>query len=304
MNSVVITGASGFIGRHLVSYLVQQNIDVYAITRNENSCLAQMPKTPRLHIVVGDYVTDDFYQELPQNPLAVLHLAWSGAHAQERNAPEVQTANLSYCLNAVALAERLHAEKFILPGSTMEYAYCGQAINKNALPTPLNFYGAAKLSARYLCQIACQNRKIPFIYTVISGVYGADRKDGNIISYTIDELLHGRIPKYTKLEQKWDYVHIDDVVRAFLCVIQKGKPDSFYVIGHGDNCPLSDYIYQIRDVIEPGAPLDIGAIPYQNGKLPESCVDLTAIEKDTGFTPSIAFEDGIRAIIAKSREEL
>lgn len=200
---------------------------------------------------------------------------WPGAVSKpKRGTPRrCQTANLSYCLNAVELAERLHAEKFILPGSTMEYAYCGQAINKNALPTPLNFYGAAKLSARYLCQIACQNRKIPFIYTVISGVYGADRKDGNIISYTIDELLHGRIPKYTKLEQKWDYVHIDDVVRAFLCVIQKGKPDSFYVIGHGDNCPLSDYIYQIRDVIEPGHHWILARSPIKT----ESCQNPASI---------------------------
>lgn len=304
MISVVITGASGFIGRHLVSYLVQQGIDVYAITRYEKNCLSQMEKTPRLHIVVGNYTTDDLFQELPQKPLAFVHLAWKGVRAEDRNVSEVQTANIFYCLKAIELADRIHAEKFILPGSTMEYAYCRQKINENALPTPMNFYGAAKLSARYLCQIACQNRNIPFIYTVISGIYGADRKDGNVISYTIDELLHGRIPKYTKLEQRWDYIHIDDVVRAFLCVIQKGAPGSFYVIGHGDNCPLSDYICQIRDVIAPGAPLDIGVIPYQNGKLPESCVDLTAIRKDTGFTPSISFEDGIRAIIARSREEL
>lgn len=302
MSSVVITGASGFIGRHLVSYLVQQGINVYAITRYEKNCLSQMEETPRLHIIVGNYTTDGLFQELPQKPLAFVHLAWNGVRAEDRNSAEKQSSNISFSLKAVELAHRLQAEKFILPGSTMEYAYCGQPINENALPTPMNFYGASKLSARYMCQMACRTWSIPFIYTVIASIYGADRNDGNIIRYTIDELLHKRIPQYTKLEQKWDYVHIDDVVHAFWCIIQKGKPNSFYTIGHGDNCKLKDYIYKIRNRVAPTLELDIGVIPNQTEKVPESCVDLTAIKRDTGFVPCIPFEKGIDDIISRIRE--
>lgn len=302
--AVVITGADGFIGSHLTRYFIEQNTDVYAIVMQNSPIRYRIDSVPGIHVIEEDLSNyKSFKKLLPQNPSAVIHLAWSGVSPEARNSIEIQQANLNLCMDAIRLAASINAQRFLLPGSTMEYAYCGQEINASALPSPQNAYGTAKIEARYLCASMCDELNIPYIYAVISGIYSEDRKDSNVIYYTIDKLLQGERPAYTKLEQLWDYIHIDDLVRALYLIALKGKGGAFYSIGHGDNWPLSNYICQIRDIINPSLPLGIGELPYKNGKLPSSCVDLTAIKADTGFEPKIPFSIGIKAVIEAVAKE-
>lgn len=305
MEQVVITGGDGFIGSHLVKYFSAHGFQVYAITIPDSPTLDRIQGLDNVLIVQRDfYDTQALMAELPQEPKALIHLAWTGVSPESRNSLNCQKSNIDLALQAVRLAAVLHAERFVLPGSTMEYSYCGQIINEKACPSPQNAYGAVKISTRYLCAAACEELGVPYIYTVISGIYAADRQDNNVIYYTISQLLNGRKPALTALEQLWDYVHIDDVSRAFYLIATKGMGGSFYAIGHGDNWPLSNYICQIRDIIDPMLPLGIGEIPYKGKCLPSACVDLTKLTLDTGFIPQIPFEIGIREVIKQMKEKL
>ena len=297
MNHIVITGADGFIGSHLVKAFVAQGDAVTALIMEHSPIRHRIEGIQNVTIVEGDLNNwQALERSLPKAPLAFFHLAWAGVSPEGRNSVAIQTPNIGLCLNAARLAHAVGAQRFILPGSTTEYPYC-HIINENAMPCPLNAYGAAKVSARYLCKALCEELGLPFIYAVITGVYSADRVDNNVIYYTIASLLDGKRPAFTRLEQRWDYVHIDDVMGAFLAIAQKGKPGAFYAIGHGDNQPLAAYIYAIRDAIDPNAPMGVGEVPYKDGKMPASCVDLTALREDTGFIPQIPFQEGILGVI-------
>ena len=173
-------------------------------------------------------------------------------------------------------------------------------------PSPQNAYGAAKVAARFLCESLCKELKIPYIYAVATGIYASDRRDDNVIYYTISKLLKREKPSLTKLEQLWDYVHIDDAVEALYLISTKGKDGAFYSIGHGDNWALANYIYKIRDIIDPSLPLGIGEVPYKgrSGVLPCSCVDLTDLCHDTGFVPRVSFEEGITRVIEAVKNQL
>ena len=307
MESVIITGCDGFIGSHLSKYLVTQGYDVYAIIVKNSSLKSRLLGYKNIHIIEADLASyNDIIQDLPVNSNAFLHFAWAGVTPDQRNDFIFQMQNIWLSTNAVRLAAAVKAQKFIFPGSTMEYIYYGKPIDKNAIPSPPNAYGVAKISARYACSILCEDFGIPFIYSVISGIYSEDRNDNNVIYYTIDKLLNKEKPSLTKLEQLWDYVHIDDVVRAFQLIIEQGKPNAFYSIGHGDNWPLANYIYKIRDIIDSNLPLGIGEVPYTSDKLPCSCVNLQPIYRDTGFVPEISFDVGISRVIkeVKTRKAL
>lgn len=303
--SVVITGADGFIGRHLVHRFASEGFSVYAITIKSSPLVKTIEGIDNVRIFqVNLLAWSEFCQQLPQEPDAFIHLAWGGVSPEQRDNISLQNDNVVLALEAVRLAAALHAKRFILPGSTMEYAYSDQLINAHACPSPQNAYGAAKIAARYLCGTLCEELHISFVYAVISSIYAADRRDNNVIYYTIRTLLEGQKPSLTRLEQKWDYVHIHDVAQAFLMIAQKGKTGAFYAIGHGDNCPLSEYILTIRDLINPNLPLGIGEIPYKDARLPSSCVDLKPLYDDTGYIPSISFRQGIIGVIDSIREEL
>lgn len=303
MKDIVITGADGFIGSHLVKQFVSQGYSVTAIIMENSPIRHRIEGITNVDIVEADLSRwEAITSRMPKNPTAFFHLAWAGVSPEGRNSVEIQLPNISLCLNAVRLASKIGAQRFILPGSTTEYTDCGSLINEDARPSPQNAYGAAKISARYLCKALCEELGLPYIYVVITGIYSEDRVDNNVIYYTISSLLDGLRPSFTKLEQLWDYVHIDDVLTAFLLIAERGRNGAFYVIGHGDNWPLANYIYQIRDAIDPNLPLGIGEIPYKNNKMPSSCVDLTSLRQDTGFEPQIPFEQGILRVIGKVRE--
>ena len=73
--------------------------------------------------------------------------------------------------------------------------------------------------------------------------------------------------------------------------------DQKVTLGHGDNCPLSDYISLIRNIINPKLELGIDDVPYLNSKVPSSYVNLDLLVKDTGFHPKIYFNKGIIKVI-------
>ena len=305
MENIIITGADGFIGSNLTKYFVSKNYFVYAVVSPKSKTTSRIQNIENVCVIVNEL---ENYEQIAKNikitPIAFIHLALAGVSPEERNSTDIQVQNITLALNAVKLAHIINAQRFIFPGSTMEYSYCGGLINEFSRPSPQNAYGAAKISARYLCESLCKELNVSYVYIVITGIYGSDRHDNNVITYTIRSLLAGEKPSYTKLEQMWDYIHIDDLVEAILQIAQKGKSGAFYSIGHGDNWPLYKYINIIHNLIDPSLPIGIGEIPYEDERIPSSCMDLTALKNDTGFCPKIPFDEGIQQVILKIKEEL
>lgn len=300
MKSVIISGGDGFIGSHLSRHLIDYGYEVWALVVKGSSYKSRIEGIENVHVVEADINNYcGIIDLLPNDSEAFYHFAWAGVTPDQRSDFVYQMQNIELSTNAVRLAADLKTKKFIFPGSTMEYIYYGKPIDKNVIPSPSNAYGVAKISARYACQILCKELNVAFIYSVISSIYSEDRNDNNVIYYTIDKLLHGERPSLTKLEQLWDYVHIDDVVYGLRLIAEKGRENAFYTIGHGDNWPLSNYIYQVRDAIDAKLPLGIGDVPYSNNEMPCSCVDLQQIYEDTGFVPQVPFDEGIRRVIAE-----
>ncbi len=302
MKAVIISGSSGFIGTHLTNYLSVNGYEVFALIKDRGKKL-KIQKAENIHVIEANLNSyEEIVDCLPQKPIAFFHFAWAGVNHNQRTEYVLQMQNVELSINAVKLASAVGAEKFVFPGSTMEYLYYGKPIDKDAVPSPSNAYGVAKIAAKYACSILCKQLNLPFIYAVISSVYSYDRADNNVIYYTIDKLLRGEKPSLTKLEQLWDYIYIDDVVYGLKLIAEKGKPDAFYTIGHGDNWPLANYIYQIRNIINPELPLGVGDLPYSDNKLPCSCVNLETIREDTGFVPKTPFDKGIRIVIDEIRK--
>lgn len=303
-DSVVITGATGFIGQHLVRYFSQKGIRVYALVspkRHKETVFKDI-----LNVSVQEFDIHNIKltaEHCSRCPLAVIHLAWEGVSSEFRGETRLQFANVDMSLSAIELASELSAKRVILLGSTMEFAFSGQTVSRSALPAPLNAYGAAKVASRFLCESLAKELNVPFIYAVLTGVYAPDRLGNNLINYVIRELLNKRTPSLTRLEQMWDYVHIEDAIRAIYLIMTKGRGGAFYAIGSGESMPLAKYIQCIRDIIDPSLPLGVGDLPYPQGPMISSCVDLSELSRDTGYRPQISFSKGIVSVIEAIKNE-
>lgn len=294
----IVTGGTGFIGSWLILELLHNNYDVTAIVRNKQKLLPEILENRKCRCIektIEDLSKEDFESNVEYE--VFFHLAWGGVSAEHKNDVGLQLNNVSMAIKALEICHEISCKKFIASGTVAEYALCTDMMDLNAKQTPNDMYGAAKVSAHFFLDIRARQLSQPFIWLVIPSTFGERRNDSNILAYTINMLLKGEKPLYGSLEQMWDFLYVGEVARAIRCVAERGIFGKVYGIGSGTYRTLKEYIVQIRDIINPDLELGIGSIPSMSQQTFSSCVNIYDLIKDTGFTPKISFEEGIRRTI-------
>ena len=298
MKKAVITGAAGFIGRALTKRLRDHGVSVCAIDlpQYRNNILkddgvffleTDLTDAHLLAVDLEDIHADIFY-----------HLAWKGVSTDVKNEVQTQLANIPLCLNVLAACKEAGCPRVVIPGSASEFAYSGAAVNGKSLYAPGDAYAASKAAAQVICRWYAAQSDIDLIWLLIGSIYGPGRNDNNILTYTIKTLLRGEKTAYSKLEQMWDYIYIDDLTEAMFLAGSRGKKGEVYPVGSGTAEPLSVYIKKIHAMLAPDAPLGIGLLPYKFGSKPDnSILDISNLASDTGFSPKVTFEEGISRTI-------
>ncbi len=297
MRKVIISGGTGFIGRWLIKDLLMNNYQVLAIIRNKNKLDNNFLTNPNFSYIEGDLRnlnTDKF----PKNKFdCFFHLAWEGVNSTDKNILKMQIRNIEMSINAIELCNKLNCDKFISAGTVAEYVFSKNVLNVEEKQTPNDFYGAAKTSTHYFLNVRARQLNQKFIWAILPSTYGEFRNDNNIITYTIQSLLHRRKPSYGNLNQMWDFLYVSDVATALRLISENGKDNMIYGIGSGIYKPLKDYITIIRDLIDPLLPLGINEKPEMTQQTLSSCVNISQLCNDTGFKPLISFEIGIKKTI-------
>lgn len=298
MTRVVITGPTGAIGVALIQECIRRGMEVYAICRKDSPRMQNIPNHERVHRIECNL---DCLGEMDVSHISdcdmFFHFGWMGTTGEARNDTVLQTKNIRYTLDAVALAQKLGCHTFIGAGSQAEYGRVEGKLD-DATPTfPENGYGIAKLCAGQLSRIECEKRGIKHVWTRILSVYGPYDGAGSMVMSTLNKLLRGETPELTAGEQKWDYLYSGDAAKALLAAGEKGKDGKVYCIGSGQARPLKDYIHVMANQINPDLPLGFGKIPYGPRQVMYLCADISMLTRDTGFVPETDFETGIAETI-------
>lgn len=298
MKRVIITGPTGAIGMALTQKCIESDMEVTAVCHRGSARIANLPVSDKVKIVECDL---DEVRKLPDlldgRYDVFFHFAWACTAGEGRNDIDAQTRNIRYAMDAVEAAGRLGCECFIGAGSQAEYGRFEGKLNSKVPTFPDNGYGIAKLCAGQLSRIRCSQLGIRHIWFRILSVYG--RYDGKqtMIMSSIRSMLNGESPEYTPAGQIWDYLYSEDAAEALYLAAQRGRDGAVYCLGSGQARPLKEYIEIMRDEIDPGLSLKIGAKPYADKQVMYLCADITDLQKDTGFAPKFEFQDGIRRTI-------
>ena len=293
----ILTGATGFIGSWLAQQLLQNQVEITVITRNASKLLPEFLNDRNCIIIEKDVGSIEIEDFATGGYDYFFHLAWGGVAPEEKNNVELQLHNVAISLKAMEVANALGCRKFIASGTVAEYALRKGVIDVNGKQSPNDLYGAAKVAAHYFLEVRARQLGQNFNWVILPSTYGPRRTDNNIITYTIKSLLKGEKPMYGSLAQMWDFLYVEEVVKAIIAIAEKGLPDKVYGIGSGRYRPLSSYAEEIRDIINPALPLGIGEKPNESGKTSSSCVNIYDLIADTGFIPKEDFVQNIKTTI-------
>lgn len=298
MEKVLVIGADGYIGNRLTEHLILSGKSVITMvpTNQYDRFSASFPQIPCKDF---DFLTllDLNYDNFLSNVDTIYQLAWAGVNAQERNNIDVQSQNFFYNIQVVKLAQKYNIRRIIMPGSAAEFSCSGNTIDGTGASAPSDLYSATKTAVRDFCTVLCNQLSIELLWPVITSIYGPGRDDNNLISYVIKSLLKGIKPSCTKLEQKWDYIYINDLINALYLIGEFGKGGKIYPVGSGEHRPLYEYVNIIHQAIDPTLPIGVGEIPYKSNTIDNQIIDITNLKKDTGFIPLYTFEKGIKFVI-------
>lgn len=297
MNKVLVIGANGFLGSKLTLTLACNGYSVVAIVdkRFPYDSIKCHTNIQIIESVLEEI--DSLEGEAFLNIDVLYHFAWAGVNAAYRNEAEVQVQNVMFGLKVMEFAEHHHITKVIIPGSAAEVSCGGGVITGHEIPAPSDMYSASKVATRYICMNYAKQHNVGLIWTLITSIYGPGRDDNNLITYTIKSLLKGEKPSTTKLEQMWDYLHVEDLMYALILLGEKGIPGKIYPIGSGEYRQMRDYVEKIRDIINPSLPLGIGDLPYKTNVVDNQMMDISEIKADTGYSPRFKFDQGIQEVI-------
>lgn len=299
MKKAIVTGATGFIGKFLVKELIAQNIEVIAVVR-ENS--KNMARIKDLHIQIIECNMDSFNRisdiVSDRNIDVIFHTAWQGVSDTDAKNHSIQLQNVQATLDLIDAADRMGIKTFIGCGSIHE-AEALIEISENKPVTNLGLmYKTAKTSAHWMGKAKAGNYGIRFFWPLIN-TYGEEETSSRLINTIIRKIFNQESPDLSAGDQYYDFVHVTDVAHALFLIAEKGIDGKNYTIGSGTAKPLKEFLMTVGEIanqIHGGSdiPLGFGKIRSNVINLPKNTFDVTALSKDTGFVPSVSFEDGIR----------
>lgn len=296
MNPVLVTGASGFIGTHLVASLARQGLDVVSVSRK--SGFQEDKRHFRLDLCDTAAVQKLFRQFKFSS---VVHLAAAGV-AQETEDFEGLVAVNTLATGAfarIALANKV--QRFVYVGSAFEYRPQAHPMDES---TPLgapNLYGASKAAGWMMLDSLFRLEGLPLVTLRPFSVYGPGENPAKLVPYVISQALRSEPIRLTLGSQVRDYVFVEDVVDALrLGLTGPASPGQVYNVGSGPQEAKSvrQFVEEILAVM--GAPLRLcwfDSAARSRLDPPYLVSDPTRAHIELGWRPRVRFQEGLARTI-------
>jgi nucleoside-diphosphate-sugar epimerase len=296
----LVTGATGFLGSHLVHLLLAGGDDAAVLVRPESNRRRLEDVADRLTIVeaYAGPVKASQAQIAAFAPDTVFHLAWDGVHGAARDDAGRLSGNVRRTLQLLELAADLGCAAFVGLGSQAEYGPQSGVIDEGTPLRPTTPYGVGKLAVGLLVEPIARARGMRGVWLRLFSSYGPGDEPRYMIPYVICELLSGRVPHLTAGGQYCDTLYCTDVAGALRAAAATDGCHGQYVLASGAACTVREIAETIRDTIAPGAALDFGAPAAHPGWLGSH----QRFTRDTGWAPAVDLSAGLNRTILWWRE--
>jgi nucleoside-diphosphate-sugar epimerase len=291
--TVMVTGATGFIGTHLVARLAALDARVHAVSRRS----ASADSAERVHWWRCDLTDETQVRSLVREvePDVIVHLASEVAGARDHQLVlPMMRANLASTVHLLSAAVERPGTRLVLAGS-MEEPDPGSA--------PSSPYVAAKAAATGYTRMFRDLWLLRVTTLRIAMVYGPGQRDSTkLLPYAITCLLRGHSPRMTTGRRPVDWVYVGDVVDAFVAAVSRPDIDEVLEIGSGTAVTIRDAVDRLTDVIGGDVRPRYGALadrPLDSARI----ADPTRAEEAIGWRATTSLDEGLARTVEWFRRQ-
>lgn len=298
---IAISGATSFIGRRFSTYVAEQGNEVVVIIRQGNNDRELPSSANVVNCSMEDY---RHLGELVGYCDCFVSLSWNGTRGNSRMDKELQQKNIDYSLDGIHSMLDKGCKKIITAGSQAEYGPCADMITEKTQCRPNTEYGRAKLEvyekAKNLCEQFAADFKEPRFFSL----YGPNDHENTLIISTLSNMLDNRPCQFTQGIQMWDYLFIDDAIKALYLLCTMPCQNGAYNLGSGDVRRLRDYIQEMADITDTKSELRFGAIPYPQTGVVSLWPDISKIKTAFNWKAQTPFSVGLEIIMKAMNRNL
>ena len=291
---VLVTGASGFIGRHVVAELGAAGHEVATLHRGDG--LAGVPHTP------GDVLSESARAAVGRVE-AIVHLAGQGDVQDSFRRPfEYNRLNALGTLNVLEGARGTGAH-VVLASTQRVYRPAREPLPENAPLAPADPYAVSKLVAERWCQMYAEQLGVPTTVVRLFSVYGpgqVGQGTSGIVSIFLGRALRGE-PLEVHVFQRRDLTYVADVARGIRLAIERGPAlpaARVYNVATGVGTSFEELARLVCRVVEsPSTVLLSERAP--DGVGPGDLVaNVGRARSELGYVSTVGLEEGVRRMAA------
>jgi nucleoside-diphosphate-sugar epimerase len=292
MKTVLLTGATGFIGKFAVDSLLKENYIVHAVSSKPVSA----EKTENLFRHQSNLLDRDETTRLIKNvrPTHLLHLAWYVEHGKFWNAAE----NVDWLEASLHLARRFAAsggERLVASGTCAEYDWSESGVfSENSTPLrPRHLYGTAKHALNLTLNKYAEISDLSCAWGRIFYLFGAGESPQRLIPFVINKLLKNETAETSAGNQTRDFLPVEAVAEAFVALLESDVSGAVN-IASGKGVKIADVIKKIAEIADKPELLSIGALPAPKNEPSEMIADTTRLREEVGWRKDFNLTDDLK----------
>jgi nucleoside-diphosphate-sugar epimerase len=294
-DSILVTGARGFIGSHVVAWARGRGLRTNAGYRG-----ARGPGVIHLDVCDAANVHAAFEKVAPA---LVVHCAAYGVNYAEQDLNRALAVNVRGSLNVLEAAARCGTRRFVHLGSCFEYGSHAGFIREDAALNPSAIYGATKAAATLLMRERAAALGVPLIVARPFGTWGPGEAAHRIAPQVLTACLTRSTLDLTACDVLRDYTYVEDMAACIgsLLLVSDIAPEVVVNVGSGEQVVLRDFVLAIARMFDAESLMRFGARAHRPTEMASVVADVSRLRELMGVIPKTPFAEGVRRTMAHMR---
>jgi len=298
--TILITGATGFVGSCLMHNFINGNREVHIIKRKQSNIWRIKDILNRALIHNVDIIDSVNLEKLIKNikPDIIFHTATYGGYPSQKDINKIIQANIIGTVNLVNACSKVGFDIFVNTGSSSEYGLKFKPMLETDLLEPVNDYGVAKAAATLFCQAKAKSEKLPIATLRLFSPYGYYEEPTRLVPSVIRSCLLGENPKVSLPNSVRDFIFIEDVIDAYMNVIE--TPDiggQIFNVGYGQQYAVGDVVNKIIKFTGNKVKPEWGSIPKRPNEATIWQANIFKSKDILNWEPRYSIDEGLKKTV-------